>query len=145
MRVMLIVAVVLGLASSASAYEGDYTRAQIESCRFRGPDGVWSKREARDAIRCVARLFSKVSTRRMLRVAKCESRYDAYAVSSSGTYRGLFQHHRGYWLSRVRDAQRAARLKLGSRLSTTVFSARSNAFVTAWLVQRGGWGPWSCA
>lgn len=149
MRVLAIttsLVVMLFAAAPAVAYEGDYTKEQKQSCKLRGANGRWSRAESRDVERCVSKYFDRVGTAKMLQVAACESGHNAYAVSESGTFRGLFQHHEGYWPERVRSAQRVARRLLGDGLRTGVFNARSNAFVTAVMVQRSNsWGAWSCA
>jgi len=148
MKALLALMVVVGVlmsTSAAHALEGHYTKRQRQMCKFIGKNGRWSKPESRDEIRCVAAKIREVSADDMLRVAACESGFNSYAVSSSGTFRGLFQHHADYWLGRVRAAQSAARRVLGDRLRLGVFNARSNSFVTAWMVQREDWSDWSCA
>lgn len=140
---LTIVLVMLGTVR-APAYEGEYTKAQRQTCKMRGNDR-WSKEESRDVERCVAAKVEGVTAAEMLNVAACESGHNAYAVSESGTFRGLFQHHREYWPTRVRSAQKIARRELGAELRAGVFNARSNAFVTAVMVKRSGWGAWSCA
>lgn len=92
-------------------------------------------------IGCLARNFDAPGSPSFaVRVADCESGLHPHAVSPSGTFRGLFQEHRGYWPARWRHYARP----LGLRSS--IFSAISNTVVSLRLARSAGdWHDWSCA
>lgn len=78
-----------------------------------------------------------------LDVARCESGLnpDAYGNGNAG----LFQHNLRYWSGRYERFIEGNKLRSTWGLSASAYSGRTNAIVTALMVRRGGWGPWSCA
>lgn len=66
-----------------------------------------------------------------LRVAKCESNYNPYAVNRSSGASGLFQFLPSTWAATPQRAQ-------------SVFDPVANAQAAAWLYQRYGPSQWSC-
>ena len=66
-----------------------------------------------------------------LRVAKCESNYNPYAVNRYSGASGLFQFLPSTWALTPQHAQ-------------SVFDPVANAQAAAWLYQRSGPGQWSC-
>jgi Transglycosylase SLT domain len=66
-----------------------------------------------------------------LRVAKCESNYNPYAVNRSSGASGLFQFLPSTWAGTPQRAQ-------------SVFDPVANAQAAAWLYQRYGPSQWSC-
>jgi len=66
-----------------------------------------------------------------LRVAKCESNYNPFAVNRSSGASGLFQFLPSTWALTPQHAQ-------------SVFDPVANAQAAAWLYQRSGPGQWSC-
>jgi soluble lytic murein transglycosylase-like protein len=67
-----------------------------------------------------------------LRVAKCESNYNPYAVNRSSGASGLFQFLPSTWAASPYHAQ-------------SVFDPTANAHAAAWLYQRSGPSQWSCS
>jgi peptidoglycan hydrolase CwlO-like protein len=67
-----------------------------------------------------------------LRVAKCESNYNPYAVNRSSGASGLFQFLPSTWAASPYHAQ-------------SVFDPSANAHAAAWLYQRSGPGQWVCS
>jgi soluble lytic murein transglycosylase-like protein len=67
-----------------------------------------------------------------LRVAKCESNYNPYAVNRSSGASGLFQFLPSTWAGSPYHAQ-------------SVFDPTANAKAAAWLYQRSGPGQWVCS
>jgi hypothetical protein len=78
-----------------------------------------------------------------LDVARCESGLNPDAYGSGNA--GLFQHKVRYWPGRYHHFIERNRLRRTWGLSESVYSGRTNAIVTALMVRRAGWGPWSCA
>jgi len=133
----VLVAGLLLIATPALAYENHYTHHQRHTCRFERNDR-WNNSEVRDVIRCVGRNFG-VSVSTMLRIARCESGYSAYA-SNGGNYLGVFQHSAQYWPSRQNWADRRGRWNIAE----SAFDARANTIVSARMMRGGGFGAWSC-
>jgi soluble lytic murein transglycosylase-like protein len=67
-----------------------------------------------------------------LKVAKCESNYNPYAVNRSSGASGLFQFLPSTWAASPYRAQ-------------SVFDPTANAHAAAWLYQRSGPSQWSCS
>ncbi|HEY7200096.1 MAG TPA: transglycosylase SLT domain-containing protein [Candidatus Dormibacteraeota bacterium] len=67
-----------------------------------------------------------------LRVAKCESNYNPYAVNKSSGASGLFQFLPSTWASSPYHA-------------SSPFDPTANAKAAAWLYQRSGPGQWVCS
>lgn len=70
-----------------------------------------------------------------VRVARCESNFDPTAVNVSGLHGGLFQQAFSAWDSRAEKAGWAG---------ASIFDPEANTAVSAWLVEVGGWGHWTC-
>jgi soluble lytic murein transglycosylase-like protein len=66
----------------------------------------------------------------MLRVARCESNLDPYAVNPSGSY-GLFQFIRSTWESTPYGDE-------------DVFDPRANAMAAGWMWAEGRRSEWVC-
>jgi soluble lytic murein transglycosylase-like protein len=66
-----------------------------------------------------------------LRVARCESNYNPYAVNRSSGASGLFQFLPSTWAGTPEHNQ-------------SVFDPTANANAAAWLYGRSGGSPWSC-
>jgi len=67
-----------------------------------------------------------------LRVAKCESNYNPYAVNRSSGASGLFQFLPSTWAASPYHA-------------SSPFDPTANAKAAAWLYQRSGAGQWVCS
>jgi hypothetical protein len=93
-------------------------------------------------IRCVFGRFDPDQTATAIRVARCESGFnpDAYGNGNGGIY----QHRLVYWPGRYENliADHDRRSTWG--LSSSVYSGRTNAIVTALYQRRYGWTAWSC-
>lgn len=89
-----------------------------------------------ELIRCHAGVTPGVDADTSLAVASCESGLRWWAVGPSGTYVGIFQHHRGYWPGR------AEAYGLPGASWTDPFA---QVHVSHGMVGDGGWGPWACA
>lgn len=114
-----------------------------EQCRFGQLDGKggFSDWEVLRTIGCaVAHWYVDGGTTKAVAVARCESGLNEWAMSSSGTYLGLFQHSRFYWPGRFADLAPP-----WWRLRSSPFNARSNAIVSIRMAHGAGWGAWSCA
>lgn len=66
-----------------------------------------------------------------LKIAKCESNYNPYAVNRSSGASGLFQFLPSTWAASPYHAQ-------------SVFDPSANAHAAAWLYQHSGPNQWSC-
>lgn len=71
-------------------------------------------------------------------IAQRESGLIPTASSASGEYLGLFQHSAAAWPDRYDEWTRPS-----WELRRTALSGRTNAIVTARMVNADGWGPWS--
>jgi hypothetical protein len=90
-------------------------------------------------IRCAAdRWDIPGGAQRAICVADHESHLNPEAVSSGGTYVGLFQHLADAWPDRYEAWTRRA-----WHLDESPLSGRSNAIVTVRMINADGWGPWS--
>lgn len=98
-------------------------------CGWHWAKGRWHTKQL---IRCQAERKG-LDPAKAVRVAKCESGLNPRAVSSSGTYLGLFQQHRGYWPGRAATYGFAGWRAL---------NGRANAFVSLAMAASGGWGDW---
>jgi hypothetical protein len=122
-------------------------RSEIRFRTWLWPRTTYTTREVVKVITNSARRLG-VDPAKALAVADCESGLYPKAVSSSGTFRGLFQHHADYWASRVawyRSTWGATHPKMQIKAAAPVLHPRPNALVSMWMVRVGGWQPWSCA
>jgi hypothetical protein len=94
-------------------------------------------------VRCEAERINPPGTPEFaLSVARCESGVRAHAVN--GIYKGVYQHHIGYWPGRY-DTFTSRKFEGDGTLRPSVFAFRSNVIVTMRMARAGGWSPWSCA
>ncbi|MDP9364353.1 MAG: transglycosylase SLT domain-containing protein [Chloroflexota bacterium] len=69
--------------------------------------------------------------RAMVRVARCESNLDPYAVNRAGPYYGLYQFLKSTWRTTpYRDED--------------IFDPRANARAAAWMWKQGRRNEWAC-
>ena len=99
--------------------------------------------EMRRAIRCVWRRFDAGSAAKAISVAECESGLDPHA--DGGSSEGLYQHMKQYWPGRFDRFITRNDLRSTWGLSPSIWSGRTQAIVTALMVRRSSWQPWSCA
>jgi hypothetical protein len=122
-------------------------RSEVRFQTWLWPRDAFTQPEVIAVISNAARRLG-VDPAKALAVADCESGLYPKAVSASGTFRGLFQHHAGYWPGRVswyRSTFGAAHPKLQIRDGAQVLHPRPNALVAMWMVSTSGWGAWACA
>lgn len=118
------------LAAPAQASE----HPRVDRCRHKSSTEL--------TISCLARGFDAPGSPSFaVRIADCESGLFARAVSPSGTFRGLFQQHVGYWSDRYRHFA----APLGLRRS--IFAPLTNTIVSLRMARAAGdWNDWSgCA
>jgi hypothetical protein len=128
--ILLLIAGVLLGGTSASAHHVP------GPCDFHRHDGESIRDFARRRIVCAVTRFGPVpgGTVRAICIAKRESGLNPSATSEpTGRYRGLYQHDRGYWLSRYDEHTLA-----GWELSRRALNGRTNAIVTVRMVSRAG-------
>jgi hypothetical protein len=80
-------------------------------------------------------------------VADRESHYCPSAYNPSGSA-GVFQHQMDYWLGRLREYMPRSWIApylrdFATRWRSNVFDPYLNVWVAAFMVRRGGWGPWA--
>jgi hypothetical protein len=109
-------------------------------CHLHAADGETVQAFAARTIRCAVRRLGPVpgGADRAICVAKRESGLDAEAVSSTGAYRGLYQHARRYWDWRYENFTEPK-----WQLPARALHGRTNAVVTVRMVQR--YGSWADA
>jgi hypothetical protein len=108
--------------------------------------GRWNThRQVRQGIECVWDRFDPGygGAAKAIDVASCESGLNPEA--DGGASEGLFQHMQQYWPTRFTHYIERHTLRSTWGLSPSIWSGRSQAVVTALMVRRGGWGPWTCA
>jgi hypothetical protein len=113
-----------------------------ERCRYQSLDGgTWTAREERLTALCALdRWPVSGGWPKFFQVGACESGWNRWA-SNGGRYLGLFQHAAPYWPGRTRLIPEPWRTGRWQRWA----NSRAQILVTAIMVNRGGWGPWSCA
>jgi hypothetical protein len=123
-----------------TAIHGHINRDQCRFVRYDGEIG-YTHKEMVKTIRCATRRWPVPGGGdEAVSVAECESGLNPKAVSASGTFRGVFQQHIDYWLSRYRAlAPRHFDLK------PEVLNGRANVVVSVRQAHRAGWGAWACA
>ena len=67
----------------------------------------------------------------MVRVARCESNLDPYAVNRAGPYYGLFQFLKSTW-------------KTTPYKDEDIFDPKANALAAAWMWKQGRRNEWAC-
>lgn len=90
----------------------------------------WSERQVEQIITRAARRYDQ-SPSIMLRVARCESNLDPYAVNRAGPYYGLFQFLPSTWRS----------TPYGKK---DWFDPRANALAAGWMWKQGRKNEWVC-
>ncbi len=117
-----------------------FARDLAGPCDLHADDGETVQAFAARTIRCAVRRLGPVpgGAKRAICVAKRESGLDPEAVSSSGGYRGLYQHARKYWDWRYKNFTEP-RWELPAR----ALHGRTNAVVTVRMVRR--YGTWADA
>jgi hypothetical protein len=117
-----------------------FARDLAGPCDLHADDGETVQAFAARTIRCAVRRLGPVpgGAKRAICVAKRESGLDPEAVSSSGGYRGLYQHARKYWDWRYENFTEP-RWELPAR----ALHGRTNAVVTVRMVRR--YGTWADA
>ena len=147
MRRVFTLALVLGLlagAMSTASAEPSWAERQ-RSARFRsleGSDRTFSDREVVLTVKAAFRRIAPGHVSTALRVADCESGFNEYAYNSSSGASGVFQHLAHYWPGRTTLPRSTGPLRV--RVGASVFNARANAIVAAYMVRSSGWGAWSC-
>lgn len=90
----------------------------------------YSERQIERIITDAARRHGQ-PVRAMLRVARCESNLDPYAVNRAGPYYGLFQFLKSTWnTTPYKDRD--------------IYDPRANALAAAWMWKRGRRNEWAC-
>ena len=109
-------------------------------CHLHAEDGETVQAFAARTIRCAVRRLGPVpgDAARALCIARRESGLNPSATSSTGKYRGLFQHARKYW-----DWRYETFTKPAWELPERVLHGRTNAVVTVRMVR--GSGNWKDA
>lgn len=74
-----------------------------------------------------------LSAERMLRVARCESGFNAGAIGDSGASHGVFQFQRALWSETPQGRAGLNRL-----------DAKANIEAAAHVMSTKGYGPWTC-
>lgn len=113
-----------------------------DECRFQGLFHVkWAQAEEELTARCAVRHwgvpggFAKLDD-----VISCESGWNRFAVSASGSYVGLAQHVARSWYARFRAFAPPL-----WQLRSAWWNSRTHLIVTVRMVHAGGWAPWACA
>lgn len=145
-KAFITLVAVLGLATvltaalpvtSATAYEGNYSRWAKQECRF-ARNGLWSNSEIRDLIRCATiRVGNPYDTDAALAIAQRESGFNENAQNPSSSAGGLFQ-----WLDSSWPGDRFPALTNKYGLPNDRFNPRSAALVSALVMKRWGCGAW---
>jgi len=123
---------VLALSLPASAHHRE------GPCDVHLRDGETVQRQSKRVIRCaVGRWSVPGGAAKAICIADAESGLNPEARSAGGVYLGLFQHLAKEWPDRYREWTRES-----WELDETALSGRTNAIVTARIVNAEGWGPW---
>ena len=117
---------------------------RYHQCKFQSLDhGLWTAREERLTAACVnSRWHAPGGLSEVMSVGSCESGWNREAVSSSGTYVGLFQQHEPSW-----DDRLAAWSPTHWGLKSDWRNSRSMIVVSIRMAHADGdWGQWAgCA
>lgn len=89
-------------------------------------------------IRCAAKKWQvQGGAEKAICIARRESGLNPKALSPTGLYRGLFQHHKAYWPERYDDYTRRA-----WQLSRKALNGRSAVIVSIRMAHFGSWAAW---
>jgi hypothetical protein len=96
------------------------------------------QQHSKRVIRCAVERWSVPGgAEKAICIADAESGLNPEARSAGGEYLGLFQHLAKAWPDRYREWTRES-----WELDETALSGRTNAIVTARIVNAEGWGVW---
>jgi len=136
-------AIVAALASASllapavlSATAAEARTVPLRVCDNEWQRGTW---HIKQLIRCAARRWSVPGgALKAIAVADCESHLNPRALSSSGSYAGLFQQSTHYWPSRAQA--------FGQR-DRSVYNGRANVIVSIRMAHAArSWSDWAgCA
>jgi soluble lytic murein transglycosylase-like protein len=90
----------------------------------------WSERKIIRIIEDAADHYNQ-PRKAMVRVARCESNLDPYAVNRAGPYYGLFQFLKSTWRGTPYGNE-------------NIFDPRANARAAAWMWKQGRRNEWAC-
>jgi hypothetical protein len=119
-----------------SAPAAEARTVPLRVCDFDWQRGDW---HVKRLIRCAAQRWPVPGGGvKAIAVADCESHLDPRALSSSGSYAGLFQQSTRYWPSRAKQFGQHHR---------SVYNGRANVIVSIRMVHAArSWGDWAgCA
>jgi hypothetical protein len=123
---------VLALSLPASAHHRE------GPCDVHLRDGETVQQHSKRVIRCAVERWSVPGgAEKAICIADAESGLNPEARSADGMYLGLFQHLAKGWPDRYREWTRES-----WELDETALSGRTNAIVTARIVNAEGWGAW---
>jgi hypothetical protein len=123
---------VLALSLPASAHHRE------GPCDVHRRDDETVQQHSKRLIRCAVDRWSVPGdTEKAICIADAESGLDPEAKSAGGEYLGLFQHMAKTWPEHYRAWTREA-----WELDESALSGRTNAIVTARIVNAEGWGAW---
>ena len=123
---------VLALSLPASAHHRE------GPCDVHRRDDETVQRHSKRVIRCAVERWSVPGgARKAICIADAESGLNPEARSARGVYLGLFQHLAKAWPDRYREWTRES-----WELDETALSGRTNAIVTARIVNAEGWRAW---
>jgi hypothetical protein len=96
------------------------------------------RQHSKELIRCSAKRWEvPEGARKAICIADRESGLDPAAISRNRLYRGLFQHHKGYWRERYEEYT----LRTWS-LNRHALNGRTAAIVSIRMASDVGWGAW---
>ena len=123
---------VLALSLPASAHHRE------GPCDVHRRDDETVQQHSKRVIRCAVKRWSVPGgAEKAICIADAESELNPEARSADGVYLGLFQHPAKEWPDRYREWTRES-----WELDETALSGRTNAIVTARIVNAEGWGAW---
>ena len=134
-------AIVAALASASllapavlSATAAEARIVPLRVCDYEWQRGTW---HVKQLIRCAAHRWPVPGgAYKAIAVADCESNLNPRALSSSGSYAGLFQQSTRYWPSRSRAYGQGDR---------SVYNGRANIIVSIRMAAAdGSWSAWGC-
>jgi hypothetical protein len=140
---LVILAGFAGQAGQVGATTQQQESRRERQGRFQWVDpGTWTPREEQLTYEwALERWPVPGGTPKFVAVGQCESGWNRLA-NNAGRYLGLFQHAATSWAGRV-STYMPRWLRVGP--FTRWRNSRTQIFVTARMVNGGGWGPWTCA